>query len=106
MGSHRGESARSILPPDCRRTPPARSRDRALCARQPRDHQHSGDGMKLRRLVRGYVRAWIDRDSESAAIAEEMELHRELRARKLQDSGVASADALFAARRQFGNAAL
>ncbi len=62
--------------------------------------------MKLRRLVRGYVRAWIDRDSESAAIAEEMELHRELRARKLQDSGVASADALFAARRQFGNAAL
>jgi putative ABC transport system permease protein len=48
----------------------------------------------------------FDRASESAALQEEIALHLELRARKLRESGFASGDAGFAARRQFGNAAL
>src|SRR5579864_6662482 len=52
------------------------------------------------------LRSWSRRDAESAGIAEEMDLHRELRERRLRERGLAGDDAHFAARRQFGNAAL
>jgi len=46
------------------------------------------------------------RNRETRALREEMALHLELRARKLHRAGLAPADAGFAARRQFGNAAI
>ena len=58
--------------------------------------------MKLLRRIA----AWRHRDDETRALREEMELHLELRARKLHQAGLAPADAGFAARRQFGNAAV
>jgi hypothetical protein len=44
------------------------------------------------------------RNEESRGLREEMELHLELRARKLHQAGFTPAEAGFAARRQFGNA--
>ena len=55
----------------------------------------------LRRIAR-----LRQRDAETRALREEMELHVELRARKLRHSGLAPVDASYAARRQFGNAAV
>ena len=46
------------------------------------------------------------RNDETRGVREEMALHLELRARKLHQAGLASVDAGFAARRQFGNAAV
>jgi len=50
------------------------------------------------------IAAFFHRDAETRALREEMQLHVELRARKLHQAGLAPADAGFAARRQFGNA--
>ena len=50
--------------------------------------------------------AFFRRNRETRALREEMALHVELRARKLRLSGLAPDDAGFAARRQFGNAAV
>jgi putative ABC transport system permease protein len=60
------------------------------------------------RLPRSLRRAasLFDRDREAAALREEMDLHLELRTRKLLQDGVAQSDAGYAARRQFGNAAV
>ena len=58
--------------------------------------------MKLLRRIA----AWLRRDDEIRGLREEMELHLELRARKLHQAGLAPADAGFAAHRQFGNAAV
>jgi len=58
--------------------------------------------MKLLRRIA----ALRDRNREMRALREEMQLHLELRARKLHQTGLAPADAGFAARRQFGNAAV
>jgi putative ABC transport system permease protein len=58
--------------------------------------------MKLLRIIR----ASFHREEESALLREEMKLHRELRARKLEQTGLTVSDAAFAARRQFGSAAL
>lgn len=58
--------------------------------------------MKLLRRIA----AWFHRDDETRGLREEIELHLELRARKLHQAGLAPADAGFAARRQFGNAAV
>jgi predicted permease len=52
------------------------------------------------------IAAFFRRDDETRALREEMQFHLELRARKLRLSGLAPADAGFAARRQFGNAAV
>ncbi len=52
------------------------------------------------------LRAWFRREDEIAALREEMALHRELRARKLHQAGLTADDAQFAARKQFGNAAV
>jgi len=49
--------------------------------------------------------AFIERDRQAAALREEMRLHVELRARKLQQQGLGAREAAYAARRQFGNAA-
>jgi len=51
-----------------------------------------------RRLARIF-----DRDREAAGLAEEMRLHVELRARQLQERGLAPEEAGYAARRRFGN---
>jgi len=58
--------------------------------------------MKLPRRIA----AFFHRELETRALREEMQLHVELRARKLHQAGLAPADAGFAARRQFGNAAV
>src|ERR1017187_2106908 len=58
--------------------------------------------MKLLRRIA----ALFHRDAETSALREEMQLHMDLRARKLLQMGLAPADAGFAARRQFGNAAV
>ena len=58
--------------------------------------------MKLSRRITAFFR----RDDETRALRDEMALHVELRARKMRLSGVAPNDAGFAARRQFGNAAV
>jgi putative ABC transport system permease protein len=50
------------------------------------------------------IAAFFRRDAETRALREEMQLHLELRARKLHQAGLAPTDAGFAARRQFGNA--
>ena len=52
------------------------------------------------------IASWLHRDDEIRGLREEMELHLELRTRKLHQSGLAIDDAGFAARRQFGNAAV
>jgi len=52
------------------------------------------------------ISALLHRNDETRALREEMALHVELRARKLYRAGLAPADAGFAARRQFGNAAV
>jgi putative ABC transport system permease protein len=52
------------------------------------------------------VRAWFHREQEATLLREEMELHRELRARKLQEAGLTVSESAYAARRQFGNATL
>jgi predicted permease len=52
------------------------------------------------------IAAFFHRDAETRALREEMQLHLELRARKLHQAGHAPAAAGFAARRQFGNAAV
>jgi putative ABC transport system permease protein len=52
------------------------------------------------------IRAWLRRKDEMALLREEMALHRELRARKMQEAGTVAEESEFAARRQFGNAAL
>lgn len=51
------------------------------------------------------LRAWLHREEEGRLLREEMELHRELRARKLRSAGLTVPEAEFAARRLFGNAA-
>ncbi len=61
--------------------------------------------MNLRRFRRR-IAAWLDRENEARALREEMELHRELRERKLREAGIADGEAGVAARRQFGNASL
>ena len=61
--------------------------------------------MKRPRFLRRAA-ALFDREKLADDLREEMSLHVELRARKLRDSGVAVTDAGFAARRQFGNAAV
>ena len=48
----------------------------------------------------------FDRESQAESLREEMDLHLEFRARKLLQSGSSPGDAGFAARRQFGNAAI
>jgi len=58
--------------------------------------------MKLPRRIA----AFFHREAETRALREEMQLHVELRARKLHHAGLAPVDAGFAARRQFGNAAV
>jgi putative ABC transport system permease protein len=58
--------------------------------------------MKLLRRIA----AFFHREDETAGLREEMALHLELRARKLRQSGLAPSEAGFAARRQFGNAAV
>ncbi len=57
------------------------------------------------KLLRRIAALW-HRDDETAALREEMALHVELRARKLHQAGLTATDAGFAARRQFGNAAV
>jgi hypothetical protein len=57
------------------------------------------------KLIRRMAALW-HRNRETRALREEMALHLELRARKLHRAGLAPADAGFAARRQFGNAAI
>jgi len=52
------------------------------------------------------IAAFFHRDRETRALRDEMQFHLELRARKLRLSGLAPDDAGFAARRQFGNAAV
>ena len=52
------------------------------------------------------IAAIMRRNAETRALREEMQLHVELRARKLRHEGLAPVDAGFAARRQFGNAAV
>ena len=47
------------------------------------------------------MRAWRDRETEAGDLREEMELHRELRARKLQQEGLAAAEARYAASRRY-----
>ncbi len=55
------------------------------------------------RYIWNRVRAWFRREEETAALREEMDLHREFLTRKLHQAGLAPAEAPFAARRQFGN---
>ncbi len=57
------------------------------------------------KFLRRIAALW-HRDDETRGLREEMQLHLELRARKLHQAGLAPADAGFAARRQFGNAAV
>lgn len=45
----------------------------------------------------------LRRDRVANELAEEMQLHRELRARQLQDSGIPATQAMSAAQRRFGN---
>src|ERR1700722_4494482 len=61
--------------------------------------------MKPRQILLRF-RAWFHREEETALLHEEMELHREFRARKMQRSGITAEEAAFAARRQFGNAGI
>jgi putative ABC transport system permease protein len=61
--------------------------------------------MRLSRFLRRAA-SLFDRDREAAALREEMDLHLELRTRKLLQTGLAQRDAGFAARRQFGNASI
>ncbi len=61
--------------------------------------------MQLPRFLRR-ANSVFDRETEAEALREEMQLHLDLRARKLRQTGLVSADAGFAARRQFGNAAV
>ena len=51
------------------------------------------------------VRFFVYRDRVAAELEEEMQLHRDLRAEKLADQGMAATDAGAKARRQFGNVA-
>jgi putative ABC transport system permease protein len=51
------------------------------------------------------IRYLVGRDREAADLQEEMRLHLELRARRLEERGLARPDARSAARRQFGNPA-
>ena len=55
--------------------------------------------MKLLRRIANL----LQRDDETAGLREEMQLHLDLRARKLHQAGLTAADAGFTARRQFGN---
>jgi putative ABC transport system permease protein len=57
------------------------------------------------KLFRRIAALW-HRNDETAGLREEMALHVELRARKLHQAGLDAKDAGFAARRQFGNAAV
>ncbi len=61
--------------------------------------------MKPPRFLRRAA-ALFDRENQARAVREEMDLHLELRARRLRESGYPALDAGFAARRQFGNAAV
>ncbi len=60
--------------------------------------------MGIRTWIRR-ARAFFQRDEQAAELREEMRLHVELRARKLHRQGLGADEAIFAARRQFGNAA-
>jgi putative ABC transport system permease protein len=51
------------------------------------------------------VRYWSRRNREAADLQEEMRLHMELRARRMEERGLSEENARFAARRQFGNPA-
>jgi hypothetical protein len=50
------------------------------------------------------IRAWFHREEEATMLREEMEFHRELRARKLRSAGLTVSEADFSSRRLFGNA--
>jgi predicted permease len=57
--------------------------------------------------MQGWIRrvaAFFERDEQAAALREEIRLHVELRARKLHRQGLDAEEAVYAARRQFGNA--
>src|SRR5437867_13039584 len=56
----------------------------------------------MRKLLR-QLRYWINRRKAESELAEEMELHRELKQEELERSGLSARDAMAATRRELGN---
>lgn len=56
-------------------------------------------------MLRNRIRHFLRRDQEAADLQEEMRFHVELRARRMEERGLSSETARYAARRKFGNAA-
>src|SRR5713226_9103174 len=106
LGPHRGTSARALLPPYCRWKKGVAARTAALRARhsghRARPAARLGGLMSIAKLLRRLSHLlWRKRFDHE--LAEEMRLHVELRAQKLQRQGLAPGEAQLEARRRFGN---
>src|SRR2546425_12179951 len=106
LGPHKGKSARPLLPPYWRWKEGIGARTAALRARHSGHRAHSaarlGGLMSISKLLRRLLHL-LRRRRFDHELAEEMRLHVELRAEKLQRQGLAPGEAQFEARRSFGN---